>query len=124
MTCRHEPGDPNCSSSAAYYLRHNPPPTTPDKANYEIVEVEQVGSFLVLKARYPNCKKCSYEGSKVMVFRATVTDALFWREIDPHFRNPVDRVLRHQAPAPLARFPASPEGWTWALAFARSLASA
>jgi hypothetical protein len=120
MTCRHAKGDPHCSSTRAQY---DSSPTTPDKRNYEIEDVERVGAHLVMKVRYPNCALCSYEGRKVMVFlNVTEKDALQWREIDPHFAAPRKSPLPlpKTAPSPAARFPASPEGWTDALAYART----
>lgn len=138
MTCRHGPGDINCSSSPYQVERREREahakeiaelkariPATPDSKNYEIVDVEQVGPHLVLKVKYPNCAKCSYEGQKIMVFLHTTTvDALRWNTIDPHFRDPVvTRPPRH-APGPAARFPASTDGWCDALAYARGKGSA
>lgn len=116
MVCRHAAGDPNCGSNQ---YRYSPPePTTPDKKKYNIVDVERVGSHVVLKVLYPNCSKCSYEGNKVMVFLDVLEkDILKWREIDPHFRGPTK--IATEAPSPAARFPASPEGWIDAITYAR-----
>ncbi len=93
---------------------------TPDADKYELIEVERVGPHLVMKVRYPNCKKCSYEGNKVMVFlNVTESNALRWRRIDPHFRDPALKREPWEAPPPASRYPASAEGWSDALAFAR-----
>lgn len=91
---------------------------TPDASNYEILDAHAVGSHLVVKVRYPSCRNCSYEGTKIMVFLNTsALDALKWRKLDPHFRNkPVDKDV---APSPAARFPASPEGWSDAITYAK-----
>ena len=90
---------------------------TPDSKNFEIEKFEQVGSFMVVQALYPNCSKCSYEGRKVMVFQnVTVQDIVYWREIDPHFRPvPKEReaINKKVAPSPVARFPADPQGLGW-----------
>jgi hypothetical protein len=122
MTCRHAAGDPNCSSSPAYKAARQQEyiaQTTPDADNYEILEAEKVGTHLVLKVRYPNCTRCAYEGSKVLVFLNTpIKNVLNWRRIDPHFRGP-DHPTARQAPSPAARFPASDEGWKDALTYAR-----
>lgn len=116
MTCRHSPGDPNCTS-AKYNSDYSPP--KPDKANYKIEDVHRVGPHLVLKVRYPNCSMCAYEGHKIMVFlNVTELAALKWQEIDPHFRDPKKSTTARQAPSPAARFPASPEGWADAVAYA------
>lgn len=140
MTCRHSRGDPACSSTsdgwraveieqeryeaeknrikkaeAELYAR------TPDADKYEIVEAAKVGNHLVLKVLYPNCSKCSYEGNKVVVFLNTSElDALKWKRIDPHFRDPKTARLKKEAPPPAARFPASSEGWADAVAYAKS----
>lgn len=110
MTCRHSKGDPNCSSNRSYDL---PEPKTPDKKNFVIKEALEVGSNLILKVEYPNCKKCSYEGEKVMVFKnRSAIDALKWKEIDPHFRlEGLTMMETIVAPSPIARFPASAQGW-------------
>ena len=96
-------------------------PETPDSKNYEILEVEEISKFLVMKVKYPNCEKCAYEGSKVLVLEATLAQAIFWNEIDPHFRD--GKPTKKAAPSPVARFPASAEGWKNAIAFTRSLIS-
>lgn len=136
MTCRHGPGDINCTS---HHLNPNNPSRlaeqdrerkkyekslTPDASKFQIIDAEQVGPHLVLKILYPNCSKCSYEGNKVLVYRdQTALSALRWREIDPHFADPAKAVRPNQAPSPMARFPASPVGWQDALEYARSKAS-
>lgn len=125
MVCRHSPGDPNCSSSKNYrgddYDRPNYSlyGSTPDASKYHIEDVARVGSHLVLKVKYPNCSRCSFEGVKVMVFlNVSEADALRWRQIDPHFRDPKLKSFT-SAPSPAARFPATSEGWSDALAYAQ-----
>lgn len=142
MTCRHQAGDPNCSShpnnvsqrayeSAAEdrkrtHAEHERQlkelrgqiPASPDSQNYSIEEVEQVNDHVVLKVKYPNCTRCAYEGNKVMVFLNTsLRDVIRWRRIDPHFRAPAQKSVI-EAPSPAARFPGSPEGWQDALKYA------
>ena len=93
--------------------------TTPDADHYEIVEAEPVGPHLVMKVLYPNCTRCAFEGTKVLVFLKTTTlDALKWKRLDPHFR--IDTRPARQAPSPAARFPATDEGWKDALAYAKT----
>ena len=93
---------------------------TPDSKNYEILDVQDNGGYLIVKAQYPNCKKCSYEGVKIMVFKDTsLLKAMKWREIDPHFTDPGEKRADNQAPGPIARFPASDEGWEDAKAYVR-----
>ena len=127
MTCRHKPGDPDCSShpSNPYNSANVAPapklPRTPDSKNYVIEDVREVGSNLILRVRYPNCSNCAYEGQKVMVYLGvTPLQAMRWREIDPHFKDPARKSSPVEAPAPAARFPASSEGWKDAVAFAVS----
>ena len=102
MTCHHKAGDPACSS---HYLNHNNPAQvalrevearTPDAKKFEILDVAVRGPHLVVKVLYPNCAKCSYEGTKVMVFlNCSTLDAIKWRMIDPHFR-PVPPIATTQ----------------------------
>ena len=116
MTCRHQPGDPTCSSNRPSYYSGS---EIPDANRYEIKKVERVGPHLVLQVLYPNCARCSYEGLKTLVFlHVQEFQALQWRRIDPHFRP--NKSAAHEAPSPAARFPASEEGWSDALAYART----
>jgi hypothetical protein len=141
MTCRHAKGDPNCSSHPSNVAarvrdevaaerrdfeakRAEAETKTPDAERYEIVDTVRVGPHLVAKVLYPNCKKCSYEGNKVMVWlNVTEADALRWRRIDPHFRDPGAQRSPREAPGPAARFPASDDGWHDALSYARTKAA-
>ena len=127
MTCRHAANDPSCSSHKDYHLYRGtapPAPATPDAGSFQVQEAEQVGRHLVMRVLYPNCSRCSYEGAKVMVFLdRTALQALRWRRIDPHFREP-GKEADGEAPGPAARFPASPEGWSDAHAFAAARGAA
>lgn len=127
MTCHHAKGDPNCSStygSPAWrytYTERERESQTPDIAAYTIEAVEQVGPHLVLKVHYPNCKRCSYEGVKVLVYlNVSSLAAMRWRKIDPHFTDPTITRPPTEAPGPSARFPASEDGWRDAIAYAES----
>lgn len=99
---------------------------TPDPTRYEIVDVLRVGRHLVLNVLFPNCKKCAFEGHKVLVYLdVTEAQALRWRRLDPHFR--AGRDPNHilppdptEAPSPSARFPATENGWEDALRYAAS----
>lgn len=95
---------------------------SPDPTNYEIVDaVETTNGNLVIKARFPSCAKCSYEGTKVLVyFKVNALTAIKWKELDPHFREGTEKDPR-KAPSPAARFPASGEGWLQAMAFAANV---
>lgn len=121
MTCHHSAGDPNCTSNrpSSYYDAPDPDPKTPDANNYEIIDIARVGPHVVVKVLYPNCRRCAYEGNKIMVFLdAPETQIVRWRKIDPHFRSTI--VDPKEAPSPAARFPASAEGWKDALEYART----
>ncbi len=145
MICRHSRGDPNCgssggSSSVEYVYRdtpcnkkHYPDVETPDSKNYDIVQIERVGEHLVLKVLYPNCSKCAFEGNKVMVFiNIGELEVIRWKEIDPHFRPSKEGGTQwakgtlkdvKKAPSPVARFPATEEGWKDAIVYARTKSS-
>jgi hypothetical protein len=114
MTCRHRDptNNPDCSSYVA-------PPPTPDPSNYEVLEVVRESGHLILKVQYPSCQKCAFEGTKVLVYRGvSEVEVLRWKKIDPHFH--ADKVDARSAPSPIARFPASAEGWQNALLFAKA----
>jgi hypothetical protein len=125
MTCRHVPGDPNCGTYTSRYEPPPPEPKTPDAENYEIIDMARVGPHVVLTVKYPNCRSCSYEGQKIMVFlNVTEVQILKWRKIDPHFRDPKDPRAPNsrEAPSPAARFPASQEGLSDAIDYANKKA--
>lgn len=124
MICRHAPGDPNCGSNRpqisyapTVYGSDNSP--RPDE--FQVQRVESVGPHMVLEVLYPSCRRCAYEGRKVLVLLNTTAAAgMRWRKMDPHFADPKKAAQRgpDEAPAPAARFPASPEGWQDALSYA------
>jgi hypothetical protein len=145
MVCRHAPGDPACSSHPANIaareaearrysedrLKKQIADLTKELAQgqidaekAEVVDMHRVGPHVVLKVQYPTCKKCSYEGLKVMVYlNVTEAQVIRWRVFDPHFQDPATaKQSPREAPSPAARFPASKEGWDDALAYARSKA--
>lgn len=129
MTCRHRDGDPSCSSHPDNVARarrvveeeeaREMSSRTPNADKYQIMDAVRVGPHLVLNVQYPNCSKCSFEGNKILVFLNTPeTSVLKWRRIDPHFSDPDEKRLDHQAPSPAARFPASETGWRDAIEYA------
>lgn len=130
MTCRHLPGDPDCSSTKHGYKAREIEAErnrelllksiTPDANNYQVIQVFRHESHLVLKVKYPSCTNCSFEGTKVLVFlNVTEEQVLMWRRIDPHFRDPKSKNA-FEAPSPAARFPASAEGWNDAVNYVQS----
>ena len=94
---------------------------TPDPDRYQVENAEEVGPHLVLRVKYPNCERCAYEGSKILVvLNASLAQAITWRRIDPHFRDPkAMKSLLHEAPSPAARFPGSTQGWSDAIVYAK-----
>lgn len=135
MTCRHQDrvNNPECSSyrtpeeqladldkQKGVVMEKFKLSDTPDAERFIVEDSHQYGNFLVLKVTYPSCKNCSYEGTKVMVFEGVaLQDAIKWKKIDPHFSSE-DPSSPHEAPGPIARFPASDEGWQTAVDFVRS----
>jgi len=90
---------------------------TPDSTQYDIVDIQQIGSHLLVKANFPNCEACSYEGTKILVYLNTsMKEAIRWKRLDPHFREELG-ASPQDAPSPDARFPASEEGWLHACQF-------
>jgi hypothetical protein len=116
-------GNPARSPNADYGASSSPPPPAPAQApklpnpdpyNYSVLEAEQVGQYLVLKVKYPDCT--NFEGTKVMVYRGvTPLDLLKQKFLDPHF------FESKKVAAPVARFVPTAEGWTMALRFARMM---
>ena len=98
---------------------------TPDPTEYDVIKTEEVGRFLLMEVQYPSCAACSYEGRKLLVFSGTTReDALKWKKIDPHFRDPAAQQDRKESPPPRSRFPATQDGWGDARKYARMLGGA
>ena len=127
MTCRHNTKritlktDPSCSGYQTperrievleEALAEEQPANggVPQTQNFEILEVESRSDHLIMHVMYPSCPNCSFEGTKLMVFQATLLDAVKWKTIDPHFREPDEIPDPTVAPPPVARFPATDEG--------------
>jgi hypothetical protein len=123
MTCRHAPGDHSCTTRYPIYNNIvNTEPLTPDSKKFEILEViDSYLPYLILKVKYPNCNKCSYEGTKILVYEnLSIKDLIYWKEIDPHFSNSKSKD-KTKSPSPIARFPASVIGMTHACRFIEML---
>jgi hypothetical protein len=136
MTCRHDRHDPHCSSNANAYAvsaqmekeleeykkAFRLATTPPDNTRYEILDVVDINDHLVMKVRYESCGSCAGEAEKIMVFKASLLQAMKWRTIDPHFQIPRNaEVLRPitNAPPPLARFMPDEQGWQEAIEYAK-----
>ncbi len=124
MTCRHNPGDPNCSAweSTARgkgWVPSSQLPATPDADNYLIEKIQRVdGKHIVLQVKYPNCNKCAFEGLKTLVYLNVTEIAMAnWRRIDPHFRQSTQTISKTEAPSPVARFPGTENGFQDAIMY-------
>lgn len=94
---------------------------TPDPTRWEMVDFVDNGNYLITKVKFDACEHAGYGGHKVLVFKATVKEAMLWRRMDPHFKEaPAQDFAKNEAPVPIARFPASDEGWEDAKAFVNS----
>jgi len=94
---------------------------TPDPTKWELVDFLESGSYFIAKVKFQTCEHAGYGGHKVLVFKATTKEAILWRRMDPHFVEKQNTPLgaKNIAPVPIARFPASAEGWQDACAFVR-----
>ena len=107
----------NYSPSAVATFSSNHPP---DNTRYEILDTFRHGLNLVIKVKYDSCAGCSYEGTKILCYAGVPeSHALKWREIDPHFVDSKTTRRERQSPGPVARFPASDEGWNDAVEYAK-----
>lgn len=93
---------------------------TPDPTKWEFVDFLESGSYFIAKVKFQTCEHAGYGGHKVLVFKATTKQAILWRRMDPHFKEVIKQGLsKTEAPVPIARFPATEEGWNDALTFVR-----
>lgn len=92
---------------------------SPDATKWELVDFLESGSYFIAKVKFLTCEHAGYGGHKILVFKATTKEAILWRRMNPHFMEvPKQQVqAKTEAPVPIARFPASPEGWEDAKAF-------
>lgn len=88
--------------------------------DYNILDHHWENGFLIMMVQYPSCKNCSFESKKILVFDVeNPQEAIYWRKVDPHFRE-TSTKNKNEAPSPIARFPATDEGWINACKFVRS----
>lgn len=85
----------------------NPALPNPNPKNFTVRVANQVGEYCVCLVRYPDCT--TFEGDKILVYKADSTKILKRKELDPHF---MEKGL-----SPVARFPATDEGREDAFAF-------
>lgn len=126
MTCHHRSGDPDCSATKFMYesvVERQKNELKERNQNFTIQDVWSIGDHLILKVKYESCPNCTFEGVKVLVYlNTTMQQAIKWRTIDPHFREKKPGSA-HEAPGPDARFPASVEGISNAVRFAKMCGS-
>lgn len=95
---------------------------TPDPTKWEFVDFLENPGYLIAKVKFTTCEHAGFGGEKVLVFRGTMKDAIKWRIMNPHFLDE-DKLMQekapNEAPVPIARFPASAEGWEDAKLFTR-----
>lgn len=132
MTCRHDDGDPTCSTKNPRKMRELAremsarwdPPASPDASDFDVVRTEEHGDYFLVEAHFPSCAKCEFEGRKLMVFSHQNREkALRWRRLDPHFRPDPAEPDPRVAPPPIARFPATSAGWNMARSLVLALAA-
>ena len=105
-------GFSSCSCSSEKVVekivyRDRPLPN-PNPKNFEIKRLYEIGPFVVVWVRYPDCT--NYEGNKIMIYEAKEGDIRSLKTLDPHF------CENHLSP--IARFEPTERGWHWALSFA------
>ena len=122
--------DSHGNPAAAPYSSSAPPPPppaelkrpkekklpNPDPYNFVVQDAEQVGPWLVLKVKYPDC--VNFEGVKILVFADTTPIDLLkqGKFLDPHFFENQSKVR-----SPVARFVPTQHGWEMAVRFARMM---
>jgi hypothetical protein len=88
----------------------------PNPLNYVILNSLEIGSFLLLKIKYPDCK--NYEGVKILLYDGcTLDNLLAQKSIDPHFSD--SKCFK----SPIARFEPTDSGWCNAKTLALLLTS-
>lgn len=91
-----------------------PQPPLPDPNNYFIRTHEQIGMFLIVMVRYPNCT--NYEGLKILVYRNVTLEQLQkQKHLDPHFSSNADFH------SPIARFEPTARGTFYAQCLCHTL---
>ena len=85
-----------------------PSSSNPNPSNYEILDSRQIGPYLIVKIKYPDCT--NYEGIKILVFKGCTLGTLQLQKlIDPHFSE------NKEFHSPIARFEPTDAGWDMAL---------
>ena len=84
----------------------------PNPRNFQIVQCESIGHFVVALVRYPEC--LNFEGQKILVFEDISAETIKnLNSIDPHFCD-------SDHPSPVARFVPTQKGWSYAIQFCKT----
>jgi len=78
-----------------------------------IIQCWEIGKFTVIKLKYPDCT--NYEGIKILVFKASLSNIINQKKIDPHFSDNKTYI------SPIARFEPTHAGLLMALALCELL---
>jgi hypothetical protein len=101
-------------TTCGYYHQEKTKIPNPDPNNFEVIYSEQIGEYLIVKIKYPDCT--NYEGIKILVYKGVViSDLLAQGSIDPHFSGNRDFY------SPIARFVPTFGGLTMAKAFVNAM---
>ena len=85
----------SCYSSPYAVQDSNPNPT-----NFVILHEQNIGKYLILHVKYPDCK--NFEGQKLMVYKGFKNSEELLKhnlfKLDPHFRNDKGSPIARFAP--------------------------
>lgn len=85
----------------------------PNPHNYNIMDLREIGNFLIAIINYPDCR--NYEGSKILVYEGISKLKLVKQsKLDPHFCENKDCI------SPIARFEPTSKGFEMAEKFCKS----
>jgi hypothetical protein len=90
------------------------PPPSSNPENYEILRSLQMGKYLIVEIKYPDCK--NYEGKKIMVYEGDIKQLVSQKKIDPHFSD------NCAFKSPIGRFEPTNRGWNMAKTFCAGMA--
>lgn len=89
------------------------PLPNPNPRNFRIVRYEEIGNWLIVEIKYPDCT--NYEGRKILVYYQVKYKKLMKQgSIDPHFSDSTTMI------SPFARFEPTKGGWNAARRLAQS----
>lgn len=104
----HYPSGPILDRSGPYTPPSAP---NPDPRNFKWVSHVEIGPYVIATIRYPACT--TYEGVKIIVYKAPLAVLKAQKHLDPHFQE--------SGLAPLARFEPTLEGLQAAIILCNAL---